>query len=55
MQFLVANNEITRPQRYNRIWGEDFIPIDGNSIKDGISGDGYDKLIDFLVEMWDKN
>ena len=55
MQFLVANNEVKKTQKYNRIWREDFIAIDGNSIKGGISGDDYDKLIDFLVEMWNNN
>jgi len=43
------------PQRFNRIWGEEFHAIDGNSIKGGICGDEYDKLIDFLLDMWNKN
>ena len=51
----LTNNEGKKPQRYNRIWGEDFIAIDGNSIKGGICGDDYDKLIDFLLDMWNKN
>jgi hypothetical protein len=51
----LTNNEDKRPQRFNRIWGRDFFAIDGNSIKGGISGDEYDELIDFFVEMWDKN
>jgi len=47
-----TENKVKRPQRFNRIWGENFLVLDGNFFRGGISGDDYDKLIDFLVEMW---
>ena len=37
----------------NRMWGADYLFMDGNSFLGGIEGAGYAQMIDILQKIWD--
>jgi hypothetical protein len=43
------------PQKFNLMWGNDFLLMDSNTFMGGADGSGYEKIIEIFVNIWNSN
>jgi len=49
-----TGNMINKPQKYNRVWGTDYMLMDSKALG-GTDGSNYLQLIEMFQKIWDMN
>jgi len=49
------NMAAVNPQKFNLMWGNDFLLMDSNTFMGGTNGSEYEKIIEIFVNIWNSN
>jgi hypothetical protein len=49
------NTAAVNPQKFNLMWGNDFLLMDSNTFMGGTEGSEYEKIIEIFVNIWNSN
>jgi len=55
MRSEYINMAVIEPQKFNRIWGEDFFLLDSNNFMGGTDGSEYENVIEIFVKIRNSN
>ena len=51
----LCENLIYLPQKYNKVWGSEYILMDSNTFMGGKDGSQYEAVIDMYMNLWNVN